>query len=254
MAVKEKVIVFTLPPNTTHITQPLDKSCFSPLKSQWKKAIQAFIAQNQHCATRYDFNHLFLQAWVNSMTMKNVIAGFKKCGVYPFNRAAFVAPEEEYSTFKPTSLPEITRLNYIPMYSLARQRHAATNLILPSSSPIEQDQVHCGTIDSFVSDFPSDFSSPKRACTSNSALSASETPTRDPEMSMTQSSTQSQCSMPLQRASSLSHLLVTPTVPSKVQAKGIKPFRRVLTSIENIAHLERKEEEKKAALREKENH
>ena len=32
MAAKKKVILFTLPPNTTHLTQPLDKGCFGPLK------------------------------------------------------------------------------------------------------------------------------------------------------------------------------------------------------------------------------
>ena len=33
LAAKEKVIMFALPPNTTHLTQPLDKGCFGPLKS-----------------------------------------------------------------------------------------------------------------------------------------------------------------------------------------------------------------------------
>ena len=32
MAAKEKIILFTLPPHTTHLTQPLDKGCFGPLK------------------------------------------------------------------------------------------------------------------------------------------------------------------------------------------------------------------------------
>ena len=30
-----KVIVFALPPNTTHISQPIDKGCFGPLKEAW---------------------------------------------------------------------------------------------------------------------------------------------------------------------------------------------------------------------------
>ena len=34
-AAQEKVIVFCLPPNTTHITQPLDKGAFAPLKISW---------------------------------------------------------------------------------------------------------------------------------------------------------------------------------------------------------------------------
>ena len=36
-AAEEKVILFTLPPHTTHITQPLDRGSFSPLKTYWKQ-------------------------------------------------------------------------------------------------------------------------------------------------------------------------------------------------------------------------
>ena len=32
MAAEQQVVLFTLPPNTTHVSQPLDKGCFGPLK------------------------------------------------------------------------------------------------------------------------------------------------------------------------------------------------------------------------------
>ena len=35
-AFEEDVIVFTLPPNTTHITQPLDIGVFGPAKAAWR--------------------------------------------------------------------------------------------------------------------------------------------------------------------------------------------------------------------------
>ena len=34
-AAQEQVLLFTLPPNTTHLSQPLDKGCFGPLKLEW---------------------------------------------------------------------------------------------------------------------------------------------------------------------------------------------------------------------------
>ena len=37
LAVKEHVIIFTLPPNKTHLTQPLDKGIFGPLKQAWQR-------------------------------------------------------------------------------------------------------------------------------------------------------------------------------------------------------------------------
>lgn len=39
LAAKEKVIIFVLPPNTTHILQPLDKVTFAPLKTYWKEEV-----------------------------------------------------------------------------------------------------------------------------------------------------------------------------------------------------------------------
>ena len=46
LAAKEYIILFTLPPNTTHLAQPLDKGCFGPLKSAWCKACHDYLAKN----------------------------------------------------------------------------------------------------------------------------------------------------------------------------------------------------------------
>lgn len=42
----EEVIVFALPPNTTHLTQPLDKCCLGPLKICWKEVHQDYMKKN----------------------------------------------------------------------------------------------------------------------------------------------------------------------------------------------------------------
>jgi len=42
MAAKEKVVLFVLPPNTTHLTQPLDKGCFGPLKAKWSEVCHKY--------------------------------------------------------------------------------------------------------------------------------------------------------------------------------------------------------------------
>ena len=51
------------------------------------------------------------------MSAKNVMSGFKVCGVYPFNREVFDVPEERYTSFKPEKLSEISGLKFIPMHS-----------------------------------------------------------------------------------------------------------------------------------------
>ena len=46
MAAANQVILCTLPPHTTHLCQPLDRSCFGPLKSAWRQACQFYCARN----------------------------------------------------------------------------------------------------------------------------------------------------------------------------------------------------------------
>ena len=112
-AAEEQVIVFCLPPHTTHLTQPLDKGCFGPLKMFWRQECQAYLAAHYgKVVTRFQFSQLFSKAWYKGMSMSNVIAGFEITGVFPFNRYAFRAPDKSP---KQKSLAERTGLKFIPM-------------------------------------------------------------------------------------------------------------------------------------------
>ena len=89
LAAEEKVIIFTLPPNTTHLSQPLDKRCFGPLKTFWKEERHNFMSENPGMVVnRYSFSKLFSKAWIKAMSIKNILSGFKVCGIFPFNREA----------------------------------------------------------------------------------------------------------------------------------------------------------------------
>ena len=112
LAAKEQVIIFTLPPNTTHLTQPLDKGIFGPLKISWRHICHDFQSRNPgRVITRYDFSSLFSQAWIESMTPKNTLAGFRVTGVHPLNRKVFDGDHQK------ASLAEKTGLCYIPLYT-----------------------------------------------------------------------------------------------------------------------------------------
>ena len=45
-ASKNEVILMALPPNTTHLTQPLDKGTYGPLKIEWRKVCHEYVVQN----------------------------------------------------------------------------------------------------------------------------------------------------------------------------------------------------------------
>ena len=68
------IIIIRLLPNTTHITQSLDKDCFAPLKVYWKEECQAYLSKNPgKVVTRYQFSEMFAKAWAKGMTMKNIL-------------------------------------------------------------------------------------------------------------------------------------------------------------------------------------
>jgi len=93
------VIMLCLPPHTTHQAQPLDCCVFSPLKLQWRTVCHEFIQKNPGCViTKFNFNSLFSKAWLNALSPVNLISGFQKCGVYPFNALAISVPTEGNQT------------------------------------------------------------------------------------------------------------------------------------------------------------
>lgn len=83
------IILYALPPNTTHMMQPADVSLFKPIKDCWKKIVREW--QNAHIGetlSRFTFCPLLEQVLVKksaenlSQTIQN---GFRKCGLFPFN-------------------------------------------------------------------------------------------------------------------------------------------------------------------------
>ena len=89
LALKNEVLILCLPPHTTHATQPLDCGVFSPLKSHWTSVCHEFIQKNPgRIITKFNFDRLFSQAWLRAVSPSNLIAGFKTCGVHPFNNKA----------------------------------------------------------------------------------------------------------------------------------------------------------------------
>ena len=104
MGAQNQVIIFTLPPHTTHVMQPLDRGYFSPLKLSWRQ---------------YDFCRLFSQAWSKAFSIENIVSSFRVTGVHPLDRsltkAHVLEPNEnqDFALFKPKALARKTGLSYI---------------------------------------------------------------------------------------------------------------------------------------------
>ena len=115
IAAKQRVLIFILPPNTTHLSQPLDKGCFGPLKKEWQRVCHEFMTLNPgKVVTRHSFSKLFGEAWMSSMSVKNIMSGFSVTGIYPLDRKK-LSPlgKPDFSPVKESGLA------YIPMLSPA---------------------------------------------------------------------------------------------------------------------------------------
>ena len=94
-AAENGVIIFALPPNTTHLTQPLDKGVFGPFKCHWKQVCHNYmISHPGQVVNEYNFVSLLSKAWLESMTAVNIIAGFQTTGIYPLDPDVIVLPGE----------------------------------------------------------------------------------------------------------------------------------------------------------------
>ena len=92
-AAEAGIVMFCLPPHSTHVAQPLDVSFFRPLKVYWSEACHKFMQNNPgRVVTKYQFSPLFAEAWYKAIRPGNLVAGFVKARVCPFNPEAIKIP------------------------------------------------------------------------------------------------------------------------------------------------------------------
>ena len=83
-AAENGIIIFALPPNTTHLTQPLDEGVFGPFKTHWSRVCHDFtITHPGQKVNEYNFCQLFSKAWLESMTIGTIVGGYRNTSIEP---------------------------------------------------------------------------------------------------------------------------------------------------------------------------
>ena len=99
---RNNVILFVLPPHSSHITHPLDVGVFGPFKTMYYSECQSYMKKHPGMnITKYDIAELTSRPYLKALSPDNLISAFRKTGIHPFNSQAItesqVAPSVIYS-------------------------------------------------------------------------------------------------------------------------------------------------------------
>lgn len=85
-----------LPPHTTHVLQPLDRTLFKSLKAHYyRKATNWQHRHPNETLSKIRFNTLFCEAWNEAASVGSAIKGFACTGIMPFSDD--IVPKEKFA-------------------------------------------------------------------------------------------------------------------------------------------------------------
>lgn len=97
--------MLSFPPHCSHKLQPLDVSVFGPFKKYCAAAQDAWLRNNPgKTLTIYDIPKIVTDSLPFAQTSINIINGFRKTGIFPYNAKVFA--EDEFSPSFVTDRPE----------------------------------------------------------------------------------------------------------------------------------------------------
>ena len=106
-ALHNRIILFTLPPHSTHFLQPLDVVCFQPLKHYHGEAIDYAVRTGNVEFNRIDFLAAFEGFRRSAFKTTTVLSAFRKTGIIPHNPQRVIAfLEEKQATNQPEDTEE----------------------------------------------------------------------------------------------------------------------------------------------------
>jgi hypothetical protein len=106
---EHRIILFTLPPHTTHFLQPLDVVCFQPLKHYHAEAIDKAVHTGDTEFTKVEFLAAFDDFRAKTFTVSTVQSAFRQTGLVPFNpKRVIEAMQEKIQAQRDEEAQEVT--------------------------------------------------------------------------------------------------------------------------------------------------
>ena len=82
---ENKIITLCMPPHTSHLLQPLDVGCFSPLKLGYGHQVAELARQGIFHVDKLDFLWIYQKIRLTALSKSNITAGFQATGLIPFS-------------------------------------------------------------------------------------------------------------------------------------------------------------------------
>jgi hypothetical protein len=102
---ENQIITLCMPAHTSHLLQPLDVSCFSPLKRAYGQQIQQLARRRVFHIDKLDFLSIYRSIRATVYTQENIQAGFQATGLLPYY------PERVLSSLTVTKTPSLRALS-----------------------------------------------------------------------------------------------------------------------------------------------
>ena len=83
------ILLYCIPPHTSHVLQPLDVGFYSSLKNSWSKACDRHKIQNPGVpVNKYSFAGVFHEAWTDCVKVSVFVNAFRQSSICPLNPQA----------------------------------------------------------------------------------------------------------------------------------------------------------------------
>lgn len=218
LARANNIILFCLPPHTTHKLQPLDVGVFGPFQRAWIERCEEIIEDTGEEMLRSDFVGEYMAVRQDSFKERTLLQAWKKSGAWPINPNVFT--DDDYAP----SIPYSTEVRDLPATFPSSNTEPHAYAPCPDSGP----------------DLDADSSSDDDG--NNSDNGRNNDNDRQTELQMPRSSLPAPTGTPLQPVTSISNHTHPQPPPSRSSLPATIPPHRFYGSetFAYIAHLEKK--------------
>ena len=143
---ERRIIPLYMPPHSSHLLQPLDISCFAPLKHYYGQKIRERAQNGIHTIDKVDFLSIYTKVHTHAFSKANILSGFAAAGLIPFKPERVLAKLHiKMKTPTPPSSSSSNQSFYLGrtpanLYQLNQQKKQIQDLQQQSLSSVVAEQ------------------------------------------------------------------------------------------------------------------